>query len=204
MSATIVKSAICRTNTFPRPNPTLFFFPGLRSKPIYDPKEFEHITNLLQSNHEKILKEYLNLQKSGYQSDYIMKADEHQLHSGKWEWQSYMLKGKKQTSFLASCPITAHVLDSIPNLMGATPFSYAFFSRLLPKTVIQPHYGPCNLRIRCHYPLIIPTSNRLEEDKDKEKEKERERKIVEEGERDREREREKDCSLYSSSSNPCH
>lgn len=22
--------------------------------------------------------------------------------------------------------------------------------------IISPHYGPCNLRIRCHFPLIVP------------------------------------------------
>ena len=40
--------------------------------------------------------------------------------------------------------------------MTMTPFSYTFFSTMKPGTVIQPHYGPSNLRVRCHLPLVVP------------------------------------------------
>eukprot|EP01041_Mallomonas_annulata_P013499 gene13499-28638_t len=157
-SATIIKSAICKTNAFPRPNPSLFYFPGLRSMPIYPPDNFQTISNILKLNHTHILNEYNHLQNIGYSSDYEMKPDEHKLHQGKWEWQSYILKGKKQVSFQNNCPITSSILDSIPNIMYQTPFSYTFFSKLHANTTINAHYGPCNLRIRCHYPLIVPPS----------------------------------------------
>jgi hypothetical protein len=50
------------------------------------------------------------------------------------------------------------VLESLkaPSLMTQTPFSYAFFSTLAPGAKIAAHTGPCNLRIRCHLPLIVP------------------------------------------------
>ncbi len=41
-------------------------------------------------------------------------------------------------------------------LMTGTPFSFAFFSTLHGNTSIAAHSGPCNLRIRCHFPLIVP------------------------------------------------
>ena len=40
--------------------------------------------------------------------------------------------------------------------MSQTPFSFSFFSTLAGQSEISPHYGPCNLRIRCHFPLIVP------------------------------------------------
>ena len=44
-------------------------------------------------------------------------------------------------------------------LMSQTPFSFAFFSILKKNSEISPHFGPCNLRIRCHLPLIIPSGD---------------------------------------------
>jgi aspartyl/asparaginyl beta-hydroxylase (cupin superfamily) len=40
--------------------------------------------------------------------------------------------------------------------MVGTPFSYTFFSTMKPSTSIKPHYGSCNLKLRCHFPLFVP------------------------------------------------
>jgi aspartate beta-hydroxylase len=40
--------------------------------------------------------------------------------------------------------------------MTGTPFSYTFFSTMGPLTNIEPHYGACNLKLRCHFPLFAP------------------------------------------------
>ena len=45
--------------------------------------------------------------------------------------------------------------------MVGTPFSYSFFSTMSPKTHIKPHFGACNLKLRCHFPLIVPDSSFL-------------------------------------------
>lgn len=42
-------------------------------------------------------------------------------------------------------------------LLPGTPFSFSFFSTLYPGSQIAAHTGPCNLRIRCHLPLIVPS-----------------------------------------------
>ena len=96
-------------------------------------------------------------------------VDDQKLHIGPWDWQSYLLKGQRQASFAASCPRTADILESLayadpggspamarPALMTGTPLSFAFFSTMGGGAEIQPHYGACNLRIRCHFPLIVP------------------------------------------------
>lgn len=42
-------------------------------------------------------------------SDYDTGGDggEHKLHSGKWDWHSYVLKGRRQEAFREHCPVTA-------------------------------------------------------------------------------------------------
>lgn len=161
VSATILKSAICKTNSFPRPCPGLFYFPGLNSSPVYSTEIFENITTVLRQNYKDILDEYnsnLILSATHNDSDYKIRNDEHQLHTGSWDWKSFLLKGEKQSNFITNYPITSAILDSIPNLMTNIPFGYAFFSSIKPFSSIALHSGPCNLRIRCHFPLIVPDS----------------------------------------------
>ena len=156
-----------RTRVFPRPAPSLFYFPGIGSKPFYnteiDNRIFQKYTDILKKNFSTILEEYKSiLEKNNNEtkSDYALCKDEHKLNNGEWSWDSYILKGKKQQIFYTKYPKTAKILESFllekPKLMSETPFSYAFFSTLKKESKISPHYGPCNLRVRCHFPLIIP------------------------------------------------
>ena len=158
--ATILQSAVCRTRVKHRPAPSLFFFPGLSTQPVFDPSLFSW-TKELESKRDVILEEYKALRAKHPNSDYGSK-EEHKLHEGKWDWNSYILKGKRQTDFAIHCPKTVEFLESLdsPTLMRGTPFSFAFFSTLHPHSTIAPHYGPCNLRIRCHFPLIVPKSGK--------------------------------------------
>lgn len=156
--AKLVQSAICKTNVRYRPSPSLFVFPGLSSSPLINPEVFP-VTKVLEDNKETILREYhqlraINAQKN---SDYVS-TEEHKLNSGSWDWNSYVVKGKRQSDFTINCPKTVEILESMnsPSLMTNTPFSFAFFSTLKGGTTIAPHYGPCNLRIRCHLPLLVP------------------------------------------------
>ena len=179
--ATIIQSGLCRTRCRHRPAPSLFYFPGLSSRPVWsEPAPFSLITQRLQDNFGHILNEYNSMRhfmhdkdvhprvnnstntptdKVSIKSDYDANNNERKLHHGGWDWNSYLLKGVRQQSFAVSCPKTTETLESFtecPQLMTGTPFSYAFFSTLTSKSSIQPHNAPCNLRIRCHFPLIIP------------------------------------------------
>lgn len=154
--AGLFQSAVMKTKLFPRPTPTVFYFPGLNSKPIFQASEFE-FSEILKANHDSILREYQAVVAANLpQSDYLLRPDEHSLHEGEWLWSSYIQKGKKQESFSRLFPETTKTLDSIPRLMTSTPFGSAFFSTLNGRSKIKPHNGPCNLRIRCHYPLLVP------------------------------------------------
>lgn len=157
--ATILQSAVLRTRVRHRPSPTIFSLPGLTGKPVHDNKDFAW-TPQLESSLPTILKEYQTLRNHKLKSDYST-TEEHKLHSGNWDWNSYMLKGKRQTEFAVHCPNTVELLETIdsPSLMSGTPFSFAFFSTLHKESSIAAHFGPCNLRLRCHFPLIVPAGD---------------------------------------------
>jgi len=178
--ATVVESALIRSRVASRarPYPTIMNYPGLSApSPLwtnYMEENHGSISASLQENFEAIKRDYINLASldndntQEKKSDYI---DEHnKLHNGEWNWNSYVQKGQVSGSFAATCPHTVKVLEGLshtPNsltpekvnsLVKGMPFSYAFFSALGPKSEIAAHYGPTNLRIRCHLPLILPES----------------------------------------------
>lgn len=162
-SATLLQSAICKTNVFHRPSPTLFYFPGLNTRPVWPSDLFPDIVSALKDNHHEILGEYESLVKNRPKSDYEVEDQHNKLHKGSWDWHSYVLKGKRQADFAAHCPKTVSILESFqfPRLLTGTPFSFAFFSTMHGNTNISAHSSPCNLRLRCHFPLRIPKEGDL-------------------------------------------
>jgi aspartyl/asparaginyl beta-hydroxylase (cupin superfamily) len=144
-----------------RPAPSLFYCPGLTSRPQWDPSLFPWAKPLAAATGE-LAAEAAALRARGHPSDYNLKQDEHTLHSktGKWEWHSLVQKGRLQPGFQLACPATSSLLQQVvgPDLLVGPPFAYAFFSTLGPGTTIAPHYGPCNIRLRVHLPLTVPSS----------------------------------------------
>lgn len=130
----------------------MFYFPGLDSKAWHDPSAFPW-TATLRENLDTIREEFKNLNRP---SDYKINDSEHKLHSGTWDWFSYVSKGQVQQQFAEQCPVTSQLLQDIPGFMTSLPFAYAFFSKLGPKSNIAPHSAPCNIRLRCHFPLYVP------------------------------------------------
>ncbi|KAJ1636661.1 hypothetical protein T492DRAFT_957655 [Pavlovales sp. CCMP2436] len=68
-----------------------------------------------------------------------------------------MKKGERQVDFAAHCPVTSAALEAVPGIMTDSPFGFAFFSTLHSHSNIAAHTAPCNLRVRCHLPLRLPT-----------------------------------------------
>ncbi|CAI5727240.1 unnamed protein product [Peronospora destructor] len=138
--ATLLRSALCLTTARQRPSPTLFYFPGLTSTPWHDPNTFTWERDGLAKN----------------SNDYKVYDKEHQLHEGQWDWLPYVTQGRRQADFALQCPKTVEILESIPDFMAESPFAYSFFSILKPKSSIKAHSAPCNIRLRCHFPLMVP------------------------------------------------
>lgn len=97
--------------------------------------------------------------------DVASKGGEHAkdaLHSGTWDWHSYILNGVRNEQFKERCPLTAQVVDDLEKerMLFGTPFGFCFFSTLHGKSAIKPHSGPMNLRLRMHLPLVVPKKNK--------------------------------------------
>ena len=150
--ANVFQSAILRTSRH-RSSPSLFSLPGLTARPWHGSDLFE-FTDVLKANFDTIRNEYDDVART--KSDYDTSGGEHKLHKGEWDWHSYIQKGQKNPRFRDHCPKTCEILDSIPGLMTNIPFAYSFFSTLHPDASIGAHTGPCNLRLRCHFPLYVP------------------------------------------------
>jgi len=43
--------------------------------------------------------------------------------------------------------------------MVDVPFSSSYLKILKPITSIDNHYGPCNIKLRCHLPILLPESS---------------------------------------------
>jgi len=188
-TATILQGPSLLTNTGShRPNPSLFFLPGLRSLPFWtapSSSQSDHrvafndptVSSVLQhveSHYDVIKEEYLSSvvgtsstsseePQKGMESDYDAghsAGSEHQkLHAGGWEWHSFLLNGEKRPGFVERCPETAACLEALGDDLFGTPFSFAFFSSLQGGASIKSHSGPMNLRLRFHLPLIVPSSS---------------------------------------------
>ena len=72
---------------------------------------------------------------------------------------NFIEKGQRvnQELFREHCPLLTRLLNQSvgSDLMTGTPFSYTFFSTMSPRAEIKPHYGACNLKLRCHFPLFV-------------------------------------------------
>jgi len=129
-------------------DPRMSFFPGLRTKPWYDPRSFP-IVRALERAHEKISREILALEPSGFHRE-----SERVRRTGNWNVFFLYEPGRKLLGNCSRCPVTARIIenyDPVPQLAGM-----AYISKMSPGTHIHAHQGPTNLRLRCHLGIRIP------------------------------------------------
>mmetsp|Transcript_34472 Transcript_34472/g.94900 ORF Transcript_34472/g.94900 Transcript_34472/m.94900 type:complete len:272 (-) Transcript_34472:42-857(-) len=70
---------------------------------------------------------------------------------GNWS-KVHLISHSFRHSALDECPTTRQVLNSIP---FCTALGSAYFSILAPGTVVRPHFGPTNFRIRYHLGIEV-------------------------------------------------
>ncbi|TFJ85380.1 hypothetical protein NSK_003339 [Nannochloropsis salina CCMP1776] len=83
LQATIIKSGMLKTNAgvLPRPSPSLFYFPGITSKPVHNATQF-HWARVLEEEYATIKQEFMGLKSLQIDSDYKRQDGEHSLHHG--------------------------------------------------------------------------------------------------------------------------
>lgn len=129
-------------------NPSLLWLTSIEPNIWFNPEStYERDVKILENSFPIILDEYLNL---GDQPGWIVNEKK----IGWWKVYHLMSQGIFTVNATA-CPRTVDVLKQLDNLMVGTVFGYATFSVLGPGTVITPHFGATNCRIRCHLGLQV-------------------------------------------------
>ena len=137
------------TSTGPLQKPEYFFLPGLTHRPFWEPSQFEWVTRL-EAHYETIKRELMQLRNDSLfgphpQADLI--------EEGVWAEYHFFDGDKKLEENCARCPETTAVIESI---VEGTSCGLKYFSAHAPGTLIKPHCGPHNARLRCHLGLCIP------------------------------------------------
>lgn len=72
-------------------------------------------------------------------------------------------KGKEVPEFGKLLPKTSKIFEELKTVgegpMLEVPFSSSYLSIMKPITSLDKHYGPCNIRLRCHLPIVLPDSS---------------------------------------------
>ena len=169
----VVQGPSLLLTTLHRPEPSLMIMPGLRSLPFwtnnngqvaYQDPQVSKIVQHLQKHVAEIRDEYVKVSPT-IPSDYKVGGagtehhddDDDSLHTGNWDWHSYLLHGQVQPKFCEHFPVTTSAIQEIgSDLFTKTPFGFCFFSKLAGDSTISAHASPINFRLRIHLPLIVP------------------------------------------------
>lgn len=137
----------------------------LKSIPHTAPKNHPQWCKNLEQNWESIVKEYKKLASHNLQifsdvgsGERGSGHDDHKVVTGK-SWKEYVLFGTGAKTSDADAPLTKGLLrEHVPDAVSLAEQGggEVIFSRLAPKTRIEAHCGPTNLRWTAHLGLVIP------------------------------------------------
>jgi len=116
---------------------------------FYNYKDFKWAKKLKES-FPQMLEELEPLMNSKDQALTTYFRDASQNKAGAWKTTGLKFWSRNHNKNLEKYPKTAALLDSIPNLVGAT------FNLLEPGGEIRPHNGETNANIRCQIPFKVP------------------------------------------------
>lgn len=134
----------------------IFEYPGIPKKAYWDGSEAGSLAEdlkLLEANVENILSEYVRVtNRCNWQN---WRSNE----AAKGNWNLYYLvnQGEILSGNVQLCPQTFRLVSQLKNFLGeGNTFCNVAFSILVPGTKVAAHYGPTNIRLRCHLPLEVP------------------------------------------------
>lgn len=124
--------------------PNVFYYDNLTARNIWD-KKFDCCSTL--ENDSKIILsevEYLT------ENNHLGVWKKNRTPNGSWDVFHLINQGSAVPENQALCPQTMNIINSLSTSMKKNVFGNVMFSVLRPGTEITPHYGPTNIRLRCH------------------------------------------------------
>lgn len=133
--------------------PEVFFLPDLPSAPFFSREVQRHDVEVLEQSFPTLLEEFESIYhqppaRIGSALPPGWKANN--TPSGQW-WTYYLVnQGMPLLLNARRCPRAWRVLGQLRTFIANNVFGNACFSVLTPGAVITEHYGPTNIRLRCH------------------------------------------------------
>jgi hypothetical protein len=141
------------TNRHPSQRPSMMFVEGLTCQEFHPIQNFDFVQPLLgfyQQHNDAIIME----------AKYLMGINDLDeiTSSIQGSWKSFYLleSGQINQKSHETAPLLTQMIQRVTSLMTCS-FGYAYISILGPYSHITPHCGPCNIKLRCHLPLIVPS-----------------------------------------------
>ncbi|XP_002731227.1 aspartate beta-hydroxylase domain-containing protein 2-like [Saccoglossus kowalevskii] len=134
--------------------PNVFFLPGLFASPWHENVQKRDVRRI-KGEFPVILRDFESIYRE-HQSGNTQGWTVNNVPTGEWSVFYLINQGIRNADNCRKCPKTAHIIDQLESIMEDTVFGNVVFSVLQPGSHITEHYGPCNLRIRCHLGLIVP------------------------------------------------
>uniref|UniRef100_A0A4W3IT14 Aspartate beta-hydroxylase domain-containing protein 2 n=1 Tax=Callorhinchus milii TaxID=7868 RepID=A0A4W3IT14_CALMI len=141
--------------------PEVFFLPDLPTAPFFSREAQKHDAELLERNYQVILSEFEAIYKAFSNCNLPQGWKVNSTPRGEWFTFYLVNQGGCLPSNCRKCPRTYRLLSSLRTFIGNNVFGNACFSVLSPDTLITEHYGPTNVRIRCHLGLKVPSNCEL-------------------------------------------
>jgi hypothetical protein len=126
----------------------LGWYPGLTSKPIYEPDKFSVVKDL-EDNFLTIKNEVAALSDKSFHRE-----SEQIVRQGNWDVYMLYEQGLKNEENCAALPTVASIVEQHSCIRKSGGLIY--LSRLGPQSTVAAHNGPVNYRLRLHLGIHIP------------------------------------------------
>jgi aspartate beta-hydroxylase len=127
----------------------MFHYPDLPSQPFFDPQAFA-IVAALEANFEQIRAEVRALGEDSYHQEHEKSIK----RTGSWDVFMLYERGRKNQRNTEMCPTITRIIEEHNTVKTLAGLMY--LSKMSPRTVIQSHRGPTNMRLRCHLGIQVP------------------------------------------------
>ncbi|KAI8782862.1 aspartate beta-hydroxylase domain-containing protein 2-like isoform X1 [Biomphalaria glabrata] len=132
--------------------PAVFQMFGLKDQELWSIKDFPALQILNQHLYD-ITCEFQHLYDHFLTDETVWKVNS--TNKGRWEI-AHLINQGHTTKVAEMCPVTYQILKKIPYFLDNNLFGDASYSVVHSGTDISTHCGSTNIRLRCHFGLIVP------------------------------------------------